>query len=283
MPAPYLVYVVASLLVIFSYPLPARPLLSDPRFLIVLFPVFWAMVDLWQGRLFAVILSILLGRLDNARHHVHELGVRLLSQSTFWSSLRAILSSHLALMLLVTFLTFGAGVVQKAPCMTRSWVEDEKFVPFLCDTDIPHLLAWEQLASGRLPYVDRCAPAARPCDEYPPGTMYLMKGITSVIGSGGDPYLRFSWLGMLALLASALWTTWSLERMGARTSPFFAASPVLLTAGALNWDLVAVGFATAATLRFLRQRDIRCGALLGIGTIVKVYPGPPHDPRSVLS
>ena len=58
MPAPYLVYVVASLLVIFSYPLPARPLLSDPRFLIVLFPVFWAMVDLWQGRLFAVILSI---------------------------------------------------------------------------------------------------------------------------------------------------------------------------------------------------------------------------------
>ena len=114
--------------------------------------------------------------------------------------------------------------------MTRSWVEDEKFVPFLCDTDIPHLLAWEQLASGRLPYVDWCAPAARPCDEYPPGTMYLMKGITSVIGSGGDPYLRFSWLGTLALLASALWTTWSLERMGARTI-LFAASPVLLTAG----------------------------------------------------
>jgi Mannosyltransferase (PIG-V) len=49
-PPPYLAYVVASLLVIFSYPLPARPLVSAPRYALVLFPAYWAMADLWTGR-----------------------------------------------------------------------------------------------------------------------------------------------------------------------------------------------------------------------------------------
>jgi hypothetical protein len=53
----YLVYVVATWAMIFSYPLPERPLLSDPRFLVVLFPAFWAMADLWTGTRFAIALS----------------------------------------------------------------------------------------------------------------------------------------------------------------------------------------------------------------------------------
>jgi Mannosyltransferase (PIG-V) len=54
--APYVVYVAVSLLVILSYPLPERPLLSAPRFCIVLFPVFWAMAALFTGRRFPVTL-----------------------------------------------------------------------------------------------------------------------------------------------------------------------------------------------------------------------------------
>jgi hypothetical protein len=54
-PRPYLVYVVASVLVILSYPLPARPLLSAPRFLIVLFPAFWALADLATGRRLVIV------------------------------------------------------------------------------------------------------------------------------------------------------------------------------------------------------------------------------------
>jgi hypothetical protein len=42
-PKPYLIYVLASLVLILSYPLPERPLLSAPRFVAVLFPAFWAM------------------------------------------------------------------------------------------------------------------------------------------------------------------------------------------------------------------------------------------------
>jgi hypothetical protein len=55
-PKPYLVYVLASLLIVLSYPLPARPLLSAPRFVAVLFPAFWAMAVLAKGWRFPVIL-----------------------------------------------------------------------------------------------------------------------------------------------------------------------------------------------------------------------------------
>jgi hypothetical protein len=56
-PPPYLAYVVASLLVIFSYPLPQRPLVSAPRYALVLFPAYWAMADLWGGRAFRVVIA----------------------------------------------------------------------------------------------------------------------------------------------------------------------------------------------------------------------------------
>ncbi len=41
----YLTYVGLSLLVPLTYPLPARPFLSMPRFVIVLFPLFWPLAD----------------------------------------------------------------------------------------------------------------------------------------------------------------------------------------------------------------------------------------------
>lgn len=55
-PKPYLVYVLASVLVVLSYPLPARPLLSAPRFVAVLFPAFWAMAALAKGWRFPALL-----------------------------------------------------------------------------------------------------------------------------------------------------------------------------------------------------------------------------------
>jgi hypothetical protein len=177
-------------------------------------------------------------------------------------------------MLVVTTLMFGLGAAQKTQCLRRQWVEDKSGVVFLCDTDIPHLYVWEQLAGGRLPYLDPCRTPVpdRQCDEYPAGTMYLMRGVASLTGDGGDPYWRFSWAATLILYLCALWITWTLERMGARTV-LFAAAPVLVTAGTLNWDLVPVAFATAGTLAYLQGRDTRSGALLGLGAFVKLYPG----------
>jgi hypothetical protein len=48
---PYVTYAVLSLLIPLTYPLSARPLLSVPRFVIVVFPLFWAMALLLESQL----------------------------------------------------------------------------------------------------------------------------------------------------------------------------------------------------------------------------------------
>jgi hypothetical protein len=54
--------VLASLAVILSYPLPERPLLSAPRFLIVLFPAFWPIAAICtRQRLVPVVAISLVG------------------------------------------------------------------------------------------------------------------------------------------------------------------------------------------------------------------------------
>jgi len=55
----YLAYVGATLLLVLSYPLPARPLLSAPRLVLVLFPCFWAMALVFRGRTFVLAAAIL--------------------------------------------------------------------------------------------------------------------------------------------------------------------------------------------------------------------------------
>jgi Glycosyltransferase family 87 len=176
-------------------------------------------------------------------------------------------------MLIVTTVTFGLGAIQKAPCANRAWVERGEDISFFCDTDIPHLYQWEQLGDGRLPYLDPCREAERPCDEYPAFAMYTLRAVASVAGSGGDPYGRFYAGSVLVLLLCALAIAWCLERLGARTI-LFAAAPVLLTVGTSSWDLFPVALATGGTILFLLLRsDIASGFLLGLGAAFKLYPG----------
>jgi hypothetical protein len=48
---PFLAYAALSTLLPLTYPLPARPLLSAPRFVVVIFPAFWAISLLLRGRI----------------------------------------------------------------------------------------------------------------------------------------------------------------------------------------------------------------------------------------
>ena len=50
LPLPYLVYSIGSILIPLSYPFPSRPLLSMPRFVVVIFPAFWVMADATERR-----------------------------------------------------------------------------------------------------------------------------------------------------------------------------------------------------------------------------------------
>jgi uncharacterized membrane protein len=52
----------------------------------------------------------------------------------------------------------------------------------------------------------------------------------------------------------------------------FAASPVLVRAGLVNWDLLAVAALAGALWAWSRDRPVLCGVLVGLGTAAKLYP-----------
>jgi uncharacterized membrane protein len=174
-------------------------------------------------------------------------------------------------MLLVTAAVVLLGAAQKAPCANQRWVVHREGRPYPCYSDVSDLYLAEQLAGGRVPYLDPCRPAVRPCDEYPVLTMAVMWGAAAIAGGSPDAFAGFYWANIAILLACALLTTWSLERLGARTV-LFAAAPMLLIYGSINWDLIPVAAVAVATMLFLRRRDLGAGVLFGIGAAAKIYP-----------
>jgi uncharacterized membrane protein len=174
-------------------------------------------------------------------------------------------------MLLVTAAVVLIGAVQKSPCANQRWVIQREGRPFPCYSDVSDLYLAEQLAGGRAPYLDPCRPAVRPCDEYPALTMEVMWAAAAIAGGAPDAFAGFYWANIAVLLACAVLTTWALERLRARTV-LFAAAPVLLIYGSINWDLIPVAAVALATVLFLRRRDVGAGVLLGIGAAAKVYP-----------
>ena len=78
--------------------------------------------------------------------------------------------------------TLLIGATHKAPCVGSDWGDGRQY-RLECYTDIVPLFTTEQLAEGRLPYLDACTPAATNCDEYPVLTMYLMR-VTAWVAGG---------------------------------------------------------------------------------------------------
>jgi uncharacterized membrane protein len=64
----------------------------------------------------------------------------------------------------------------------------------------------------------------------------------------------------------------SLYLMVGSRALYFALAPTLAIYAFINWDLVAVALATAATLAYVRRRDVWSGVLLGLGAAAKLYP-----------
>jgi uncharacterized membrane protein len=177
-------------------------------------------------------------------------------------------SVHLALLFVTVAATMTIGAALKAPCANARWVEHREGPTTQCYSDVADLLHTEQLIGGRLPYLDACRPAATPCDEYPVISMYVMRATATLSGEG---YASFFWLNALLLLACALLIAWLIDRLGGNAW-MFAAAPSLVIYGTMNWDLIAVAFATAGTFAFLRRRDGWAGVLLGLGAAAKFYP-----------
>jgi uncharacterized membrane protein len=88
-----------------------------------------------------------------------------------------------------------------------------------------------------------------------------------------DGYAGFFYANALILAIAAAVVTVCLYLLVGGRALYFALAPTLLIYGFMNWDLLAVAFATAATLAYMNRRDVWAGILLGLGAAAKVYPG----------
>jgi uncharacterized membrane protein len=181
----------------------------------------------------------------------------------------------LGVILAATLVTLTVGALVKAPCGAGNWGDGRQYKR-LCYSDIVPLYGTENLTGDRLPYLDQCPnDAPGQCDEYPVFTMYFMRGaawISNALSGPANGYAAFFWtnvalLGLLGLATAALLWTVAGER-----ALFFAVAPTLLIYAFVNWDLLAVALATAATVAYLKNRDEVSGAMLGLGAAAKLYP-----------
>ncbi|HXF74365.1 MAG TPA: glycosyltransferase 87 family protein [Actinomycetota bacterium] len=166
--------------------------------------------------------------------------------------------------------TLGLSLAWKSPCASGEWGDGRQYRWF-CYSDIVPLYGTEQLAGGRLPYLDPCRPGPGSCDEYPVLTMYAMRAAAWAAGPGGG-FGGFFYANAALLAAAAGATAVCLYLLAGRRALMFALAPTLLIYAFVNWDLIAVGLATWATLLHRDRRDAWAGALLGLGAAAKLYP-----------
>ena len=165
--------------------------------------------------------------------------------------------------------TLALGHALKAPCVSGNWADGRQYTR-LCYTDIAPLLGKEGLTGDRLPYLDPCGSgAAGSCDEYPVLTMWTMR--VAAWTSGGD-IARFFYANAILLWLAAFATALCLYVLVGSRALYFVLAPTLAIYATTNWDLIAVAFATGATLAYLRRRDGWAGLLLGLGAAAKLYP-----------
>jgi len=163
--------------------------------------------------------------------------------------------------------TLALGLAIKAPCAGGDWGDGRQYRR-LCYSDIVPLLGAEQLEGDRLPYLDACVESDGQCDEYPVLSMYTMRAAAWI----SNGVLGFFVANVAFLVIAAFVTTVCLYLLVGGRALYFALAPTLAIYGFMNWDLVPVALATAATVLYARRRDVASGILLGIGAAAKLYP-----------
>ena len=192
----------------------------------------------------------------------------------------------------LTVLACLLGYLQKVPCQRGSWLWDRhQIFDEYCYSDMSLLFRERGLIDGVFPY----APGPWEHEmEYPVITGYVMDltaRITRLIaGDDGEGALMRTYfaVNVVLLMLLAMLTVWLsgrlLIRLGQPVTPVYliAGAPVLVLAGTINWDLVAVALTGLALLTWIYERPWLAGAMIGLGTAAKLYPALLIGPLAVL-
>ncbi|MFT4263262.1 MAG: glycosyltransferase 87 family protein [Nocardioides sp.] len=209
----------------------------------------------------------------------------------WWSPLRVLLA--------VTAVTFALGMVQKSGCYEKTWEDSQGRYVQMCYSDLPYLYTGRGLAELAWPYSDDPATRSRyEVMEYPVGIAYWAWGaawVTHVItGSPSTdarsetavdqlwglpevhreirPYVAVNALGFAILALAATWLLVLSRPRRPWDALWFAASPMLLLTGLINWDMLAVTCVAGALFAWSRGRPGWAGVAIGLGAAVKLYP-----------
>lgn len=197
--------------------------------------------------------------------------------------------SPVRVLLLLTALTFAAGMLSKAPCAADEWQDNTLRYTHMCYSDLPFLYGLRGMADLHWPYTDDAEVRAEfEVMEYPAGISYWAwgTGVVTWALSGApdvdDPARDMPREGTLYVAVNAvgfalvaLLTTWFMAGV-TRRRPWdaagFALAPALAVTGIMNWDLLAVVFVAGAAWAWAKDRPVLTGVLIGVGTAVKLYP-----------
>ncbi len=216
---------------------------------------------------------------DHAGHH------------RWWTPVRVVLA--------LTAVCFALGFVQKSPCYDTQWTNNTTRYSDLCYSDLPYLYVGRGFAELDWPYSHAISVRDRyDVMEYPVGISYYAlasayvthwlsgspnldpRGAMSQAQLYADPSvlretLRFTAVNAVGFALCALLSAWFLTGVHRRRpwdAALFACAPVLLFEGMINWDLLAVVCVAGALWAHARGRPALTGALLGLGTAMKLYP-----------
>lgn len=167
----------------------------------------------------------------------------------------------IALAVLVALLSTLGALLFKSWCGIPGPLVDQYL--HWCYSDIPPLYFSERLSEGAVPYLDHPV-------EYPVLTGLWM-ALAALPAAGVVSF--FWWTGALLVLGAVVTAGLLAREVGLGRALAFAAAPTLLVSGAVNWDLPAVALATGGLVAHRRGRDGWAGALLGLGTAAKLFPG----------
>ncbi len=206
----------------------------------------------------------------------------------WWTPVRVVLA--------ITCVAFVLGMVQKTPCVEQHWAGGSTRYAEMCYSDVPYLYTGRGFAERIMPYTD--TGGRYPALEYPVVIGYFAYGAAlvthalsgwpdvaaraavpadQVYSRPGVPQESWRYFKVTAILLApfALLAAWFLagtHRGRPWDAALFAASPALVLAGLINWDLLAVAAVAGALWAWSRGRPVLAGALVGLGAATKLYP-----------
>ena len=206
----------------------------------------------------------------------------------WWTPVRVVLA--------VACLAFLLGMVQKTPCVSANWSGGTERYAKMCYSDVPYLYTGRGFAERSVPFSD--VDGRWQVMEYPVTIGYFAYGATllthalsgwpdvedrralprdqvfSAPGVAEESGLYFIVTAVLlagfALLAAYFMA--GAHRGRPWDAMLFAASPALVLAGLINWDLIAVALVAGAMWAWARDWPVLTGIFIGLGTATKLYP-----------